>query len=204
MSGDAGCVERFLCALFATVVKPISDLRLLISGLCAMLLALSFCASAQQAKKVHRIGYLTMRAAAEEKVRTSAFLQELESLGYIEGKNLVIEFRRAPVGQLDKLPELAAELVRLKVDVIIASSGDVGKVAKETTATIPSSLRYQRIRWVKVSLGASPGPAGTSRGSRTFTLSSSPNGWNFSRKLSLRPRASPSFGIRLAPRARSN
>ena len=84
-----------------------------------------------------------MRAAAEEKVRTSAFLQELESLGYIEGKNLVIEFRRAPVGQLDKLPELAAELVRLKVDVIIASSGDVGSkvMQRRQPRTIPIVFR---------------------------------------------------------------
>jgi putative ABC transport system substrate-binding protein len=103
----------------------------------AMLYALYVSAEAQQAKKVHRIGYLTMRPGAEEKVRLSAFLQELKSLGYTEGNNLVIESRRAPVGQLDKLRELAAELVGLKVNVIVASSADVAKVAKEITATIP-------------------------------------------------------------------
>jgi putative ABC transport system substrate-binding protein len=103
----------------------------------AILFALCCHAEAQQAAKVYRIGYLTMRSGAAEKVRMSAFLQELESLGYIEGQNLVIEFRRGPVGQRDKLPKLAAELVRLKMDVIVASSGDVARVARETTATIP-------------------------------------------------------------------
>jgi putative ABC transport system substrate-binding protein len=58
-------------------------------------------------------------------------------LGYTEGNNIVIESRRAPVEQLDKLRELAAELVGLNVDVIVASSADVAKVAKEITATIP-------------------------------------------------------------------
>jgi putative ABC transport system substrate-binding protein len=115
----------------------LSALAFALSVVGAALLALSVPAAAQQPKKVHRIGYLTIRSGAAEKVRLSAFLQELESLGYAEGKNLVIEFRRTPVGQRDKLPELAAELVRLKVDVIVASSGDVARVAKETTAMIP-------------------------------------------------------------------
>jgi putative tryptophan/tyrosine transport system substrate-binding protein len=144
MSGDDGCAERFLCALFARVLKPLSDLRLVISGscallfaLCSMLLAPCLSVQAQQVKKVHRIGYLTMRAGVEEKVRISAFLQELRSLGYTEGNNLVIESRRAPVGQLDRLRELAIELLGLNVDVIVASSADVAKVAKEITATIP-------------------------------------------------------------------
>ncbi len=111
------------------------------TGICltlsAMLFALCLSAQAQQAKKVQRIGYLTMRTVTGDKVRVSAFLQELKSLGYTEGNNIVIESRRAPVGQLDKLRELAAELVGLNVDVIVASSADVAKVAKEITATIP-------------------------------------------------------------------
>ena len=102
-----------------------------------VLVAVAVIADAQQLGKGHRIGYLTMRASAEEKIRISAFLQELKSLGYTEGNNLVIESRRAPVGQLDKVRELAAELVGLRVDVIVASSADVAKVAKEVTATIP-------------------------------------------------------------------
>ena len=73
MSEDTGYVERFLCALFATVVKPISDLRLLISGLCAMLFALCFAPSAQQpARKANRIGWLTDAAPAAEKPPSSA------------------------------------------------------------------------------------------------------------------------------------
>jgi putative ABC transport system substrate-binding protein len=119
------------------VVKPITRLRLLISGFCALLFALSVSAEAQQTSRVYRIGYLTMRSVASEKVRMPAFLQELEKLGYSEGKNLVIELRRAPLGQRDKLRESAAELVRLKVDVIVASSGDAAHTTKEATTTIP-------------------------------------------------------------------
>jgi putative tryptophan/tyrosine transport system substrate-binding protein len=102
-----------------------------------MLFALSFPAEAQPAEKVHRIGYLTMRSGGAEKVRLSEFLRELERLGYTEGQNLVIEFRRAPGGKRDRLRELATELVRLKMDVIVASSGDAAHIIREATTTIP-------------------------------------------------------------------
>jgi putative ABC transport system substrate-binding protein len=92
---------------------------------------------AQQAKKVHRIGYLSPRSAAVEKILFPAFLQGLRELGYTEGKNIVIEQRHVAAGQRERLRELATELVRLKVDVIVASSSDTAQVAKEVTTTIP-------------------------------------------------------------------
>ena len=134
MSGDTGCAERFLCTLLATVVKPISDLRLLISGLGALLLALSFSAQAQQSKKVYRIGYLSPRPGIE--AREETFRQGLRALGYVEGQNIVIEWRFTK-GKADLFPELAAELVRLKVGCIVALGVNATHAAKQATNTIP-------------------------------------------------------------------
>jgi hypothetical protein len=93
-------------------------------------------AHAQQPRKVPRIGYLSASSASEVSPRADAFRQGLRELGYVEGKNLVIEFRYAE-GKFDNLPALAAELVRLKVDVIVSVGPSVTRPAKETTATIP-------------------------------------------------------------------
>ncbi len=94
-------------------------------------------AQAQQPKKVPRIGYLAVSSAAAHAPRTEGFRQGLRELGYIEGKNIVIEQRYAE-GNLDRLPELAAELVRLKVDIIVAAGGiNVIRAAKNATKTIP-------------------------------------------------------------------
>ena len=92
---------------------------------------------AQQPKKVYRIGYLTSRAPASDSTRIEAIRAALRELGYIEGQNIAIEYRYAE-GKLDRLPELAAELVRLKVDVIVAAGGTpVILAAKNATSTIP-------------------------------------------------------------------
>ena len=107
-----------------------------ISGLAlaAMLLALSFPAEAQQQAKVPKIGWLSPGSAASANIEL--FLREFRKLGYVEGKNIAIESRYAN-DKLDRLPALADELVRLKVDVIIVS-GSAGTVAaKKTTSTIP-------------------------------------------------------------------
>jgi hypothetical protein len=98
---------------------------------------------AQQSGKVYRIGYLKMRGGSAGKL--PAFLQEMQNLGYAEGKNLAIQFRRAPLGNTDRLRELAAARVKLNVDVIVASGSDAARIAKEATALIrqisPSSSR---------------------------------------------------------------
>ena len=109
--------------------------KISILTLSAILLALCFSAEAQQPKKVPRIGYLTPSTSANRSL-AEAFRQGLRDLGYVEGKNLVIEWR-ANEGKLDRNPALAAELVRLKVDVIVAiGSGEI-RAAKEATAAIP-------------------------------------------------------------------
>jgi putative ABC transport system substrate-binding protein len=102
----------------------------------AILVALSFPAEAQQPKKIPRIGYLTGVGSAPSK----AFLQGLRDLGYIEGKNILIEFRTTE-GKSERLPELAAELVRLKVDVIVADTAPTVIAAKNAMPTIPIVMR---------------------------------------------------------------
>ena len=106
-------------------------------ALCAMLFALCPSAEAQQPKKVPRIGYLSARDPASESARAEAIRLALRELGYIEGQNIAIEYRYAE-GKLDRLPELAAELVRLKVDIIVVAGGDrLIRAAKNATKTIP-------------------------------------------------------------------
>jgi putative tryptophan/tyrosine transport system substrate-binding protein len=100
----------------------------------SLLFALCFSTEAQQPKKVPRIGYLVLRsgAGAAEK----AFLQGLQSLGYIEGQTIAIEWRFAQE-KFDRLPDLANELVRLKVDVIVTAGYPTIQAAKNATTTIP-------------------------------------------------------------------
>ena len=94
-------------------------------------------ADAQQPKKVPRIGYLSSFDPATESTRAEAIRLALRELGYIEGQNIAIEYRYAE-GKLDRLPELAAELVRLKVDIIVVAGGDPSiRAAKNATKTIP-------------------------------------------------------------------
>jgi putative ABC transport system substrate-binding protein len=110
--------------------------KLTVLTLCAMLFAFSYPASAQQPKKVPRIGYVVGASLSGASARIEAFRQGLRELGYVEGKNIVIEYRYAE-GKLDRLPPLVAELVRLKVDVIVANGPPSTRAAKEATVTIP-------------------------------------------------------------------
>jgi putative tryptophan/tyrosine transport system substrate-binding protein len=92
---------------------------------------------AQQQAKVPRIGFLVAGSSSSSSTRIEAFRQGLRDLGYVEGKNIFIEYRYAE-GKLDRLPELAAELARLKVDVIVAAGGTPAILAaKNATRTIP-------------------------------------------------------------------
>ena len=101
-----------------------------------VLLAVAVIAQAQQPTKIPRIGYLTNAFLSALEARTEAFRQGLRELRYVEGKNIVIEYRSAE-GKPDRLPALAAELVRLKVDVIVTTGASVTRAAKEATVTIP-------------------------------------------------------------------
>ena len=100
----------------------------------AMLLTLSVNVEAQQPTKIPRIG--VMRPGSPRDPLVEAFRQGLRELGYVEGKNIVIEYRFAE-GELARLPELAAELVRLKVDVIVVGGPTHVRAAKQATQTIP-------------------------------------------------------------------
>jgi putative tryptophan/tyrosine transport system substrate-binding protein len=127
--------ELFLCALCATVVKSISGLRVLIAGLCAMLLPLCSPVEAQQPAKVHRIGVLSGGFPGSSP-DLEAFRLGLRELGYVEGKNLVIEYRYTE-GKRDRYPDLLSDLARLKVDVIIGNGTGASIAAKKATNTIP-------------------------------------------------------------------
>jgi len=106
-------------------------------ALSAMLFALSLPAAAQQTKKVYRIGYLSAQDPARESARAEAIRLALRERGHIEGQNIAIEYRYAE-GKQDRFPELAAELVRLKVDIIVVAGGNIlVQAAKSATKTIP-------------------------------------------------------------------
>jgi len=97
----------------------------------------SSAARAQQADKVYRIGYLSLGSPAAEATRFNAFRAGLSALGYVEGKNLVIETRWLAGGKYDQLAELAAQLVDLKVDVIVTYATPGVSAVKRATTTIP-------------------------------------------------------------------
>ena len=103
---------------------------------CAMLYVLSFSVHAQQTGKVPRIGFLDSSTASGSAVLLEAFRQELSKLGWIEGKNITIEYRFAEQ-KPERASELAAELVRLKVDLIVVTSTPPALAAKRVTNTIP-------------------------------------------------------------------
>src|SRR6266508_3170453 len=110
--------------------------RITVLTLCALLYALSFSVQAQQTGKIFRIGFLDNSTASGMAGLVEAFRQELSKLGWIEGKNITIEYRFAEQ-KLERLPELAADLVRLKVNLIVTSGGPTPLAAKKATTTIP-------------------------------------------------------------------
>ena len=117
----------------------------------AVLLTVAVTAEAQQPKKVTRIGYLSSSDPATESTRAEAIRLALRELGYIEGQNIATEYRYAE-GKRDRGPQLASELVRLKVDIIVVAGGAVQvRAAKNATKTIPI---------VMVGLGSDPVEAG--------------------------------------------
>ena len=112
----------------------LANLRLLVA---ALSFAASLAADAQQTGKVYRIGYLSMGSASSTYTRPlQAFRQGLRELGWDEGRNLLIEYRFSE-GRVDRLPALADELVRLKVDLIVASPTPAALAARNATQTIP-------------------------------------------------------------------
>src|SRR3990170_5299925 len=125
--------------------------RTAIRRLATFFLTTASLAHAQQPKKVPRIGYLSVSDPARESARAEATRLALRERGHIEGQNIATEYRYAE-GKLDRLPDLAAELVRLKVDIIIVAGGsNWTRAAKNAIKTIPI---------VMVGTGADPVEAG--------------------------------------------
>ena len=111
--------------------------KIILLVLCSLLLAPCFAVEAQQPKKIPRIGYLSSQDSARESTRSEAIRLGLRELGYIEGQNIAIEYRYRQ-GKPDRYPEVAAELVRLKVDLIVVAGGaPVVHAIKNTAKTIP-------------------------------------------------------------------
>jgi putative tryptophan/tyrosine transport system substrate-binding protein len=115
---------------------PLTSRRVFLGTLTGGLLATSRIAEGQQTGKMFRIGYLGPSSPTAVSRFTEAFRQGLRELGWVEGQNIVIEYRFAE-GQFDRLPRLAAELARLKVDIIVAIPTPAAVAAKNATATIP-------------------------------------------------------------------
>jgi putative ABC transport system substrate-binding protein len=115
--------------------------RLFYFALSASLIALSFPVEAQEPKKVPGIGFLTAASASSQALRLEALRRGLKDFGYFEGKNITIDYRFAD-GKLDRAPSLAAELVRLKVNIIVTGGGTSTRAAKEATLTIPIVMGF--------------------------------------------------------------
>jgi putative ABC transport system substrate-binding protein len=108
-------------------------------GLIAFVLAFTMCgtvAETQQTSKIFRIGFLDNSTASGIAVLLEAFRQELRKLGWVEGKNIAIEYRFSEL-KAERLPELAADLVRLNVDLIVTTGEPPARAAKSATTTIP-------------------------------------------------------------------
>jgi putative tryptophan/tyrosine transport system substrate-binding protein len=110
--------------------------KITVVTLCALLFALCHPTEAQQTGKIPRIGFLDSSTSSGMAVLVDAFRQEMSKLGWIEGKNITIEYRFAEQNP-DRLPELAADLVRLKVDLIVVTDGLSALVVKKATTSIP-------------------------------------------------------------------
>lgn len=140
-----------------------------------IIVATAFTAGAQQPKKAPTIGILTLTS---DDSMARVVRQGLRELGYVEGQNIVIEHRFAE-GKVDRLPDLAAELVRMKVDVIVARTTPVVQAAKNATSTIWG----RRTRSALDSSPVLPGRAGTLRVHPPSCRSLQASGWNCSGKF---------------------
>lgn len=109
--------------------------------LCALLCVNSYPVEAQDSKNIPRLGFLSANAAQNESDRLAVFREGLRELGYIEAKNILIEYGFAD-GKLDRLPELAAGLVRVNVNIIVTAGNEAVQAAKNATQTIPIVMGF--------------------------------------------------------------
>jgi putative ABC transport system substrate-binding protein len=141
------------------------DRRTFIARVAAGLLGAPLAARAQQGGKVYRIGILETIPAARNAANLDALRKGLRDLGYVEGRNLVIEYRSAD-GRAERFPDLASELVRLKVDLIVTRGTPAAKAAKNATGTVPVVMAAMNPLAVVASLAH---PGGNITGVTTFS-----------------------------------
>src|SRR5687768_3776694 len=119
-------------------------LRLVVISLAFFLLSVPLAAAAQHAAKAFRLGYLSLQSASQAFPPRAAFLQGLRDLGWVEGQTIHIEWRFAE-GNAQRLPDLAAELVRLRVDLIFTETTLAAKAAKQATTKIPIPIVFNAV-----------------------------------------------------------
>jgi len=138
--GDEWAFNRAQAYYCRTVIRQrddsAMDRRTLIVGIAGSLLFTPLAVRAQQAGKVYRIGILEAIPAAQNAANLEALRRGLRDLGYVEGRNLIIDYRSAD-GRAERFPDLASELVRLKVDLIVTRGTPAARAAKNATVTIP-------------------------------------------------------------------
>ena len=169
-------------------------------SLYAVLFALCVFAEAQQPKKIPRIKFLVATSPSVTAARIEGFRQGLRELGYTEGQNIGIEYRYAD-GSRNRLNDFAAELVRIKVDVIVVAGGDTWiRSAKNATKTIPIIMVGQGADPVEAGFVESLAvPAETSLALQTLTENLVVSGWSCSKTLLPKSPVSRLFTIRLIP-----
>ena len=143
-----------------------------------LLLAFGFSAQAQQTAKMPHIGFQLDAPTASTATRIEAFRQGLRDLGYLEGKNIIIEWRSSE-GKLERRSEIAAELVRLKVDVIVSAGPTVTRVLKEVTSTIPIVMAQDPDALGSGFVAAWRAPGKTLRVWQVFRPRIAENNWSF-------------------------
>jgi putative tryptophan/tyrosine transport system substrate-binding protein len=143
------------------------DRRTFIGGIAGGLLAAPLAAPAQQVGKVYRIGILETIPASQNAAKLDALRKGLRDLGYVEGRNLIIEYRSAD-GRAERFPDLASELVRLKVDLIVTRGTPAAKAVKGATGTIPVVMAAMGEPLAVVATLAHPG--GNITGLTTFSI----------------------------------
>jgi putative ABC transport system substrate-binding protein len=154
-------------------------------------LASSVSAEVQPARKVYRVGMLL---AGERPTQVEALRQGLRELSYTEGQNIVVEVRHAD-GRFERLPAIAAELVRLKVDVIVATGSEGVQAAKDATDTVPIVMTYVGDPVDRGFAASLARPGATLPEWRTLVTSLTSSGWSCSRKSFLGSHVSPCSGI---------
>jgi putative ABC transport system substrate-binding protein len=141
--------------------------KIIFLALCSLLLAPCCAVDAQQLPKIPRIGFLGAPPRSAISERIEAFRQGLRELGYVEDKNIGIEWRYAE-GKLDRLPALAAELVHLKTDVIVTAGPQATRRAKEATVTIPIVMGFDNDPVGSGFVASLPRPGGNITGLSTL------------------------------------